>query len=160
MITLNNNNDSRTYIFGGWNGTVAPLDIVYTFDTPNNMWTSKASMKQRLWHHKAVAMDNTTAMVCGGMANYSYTSAQSPCYTYAILMCVGLCFNGGRWGMFWEKWGLILKSWKICVICDCEVVPHESYIWYQISTDRWSQAAQMNTARYAFGMATYKGTYL
>jgi hypothetical protein len=84
MITLQ---DSRPYVFGGWNGR-AVFNTVYAFDAINE-WTPRTPMPQPLWGHTAVAIDINTAMVCGGLNATALhaNSTQSQCCTYAICIC-------------------------------------------------------------------------
>jgi hypothetical protein len=85
MITL----QGRPFVFGGQsqNETLEPvtfyikLNTVYIFDTAKGVWSSRADMPVALQQHNAVATNNTTGLVCGGIQRFS--AIQSACYAYS-----------------------------------------------------------------------------
>jgi hypothetical protein len=82
MITLN----GCPFVFGGWSGVgVDPLNTVYAFDMDKGAWSGRAHMEMTLAFHSAVAMNNTTALVCGGLPSGDANLVQSACYTYSLI---------------------------------------------------------------------------
>ncbi|CAM6001804.1 unnamed protein product [Sphagnum balticum] len=77
MITLRFGDRVQPIVFGGYNG-MQNVRTVYTFD--NTAWHERAHMPVPLIHHRAVQLDNTTAIVCGGWQNDHI--ALSDCHLY------------------------------------------------------------------------------
>ena len=84
MITLHG---TRPYMFGGVNwSSYTASNTVYSYDK-TNAWTPRAPVEQPLWQHTAVAIDASTAMVCGGLTTTNINSTQSQCSTYTVCIC-------------------------------------------------------------------------
>jgi N-acetylneuraminic acid mutarotase len=79
MIILGDDK-GRPYVFGGMNATKA-FPTVYIIDMANNDWLERAPIPvTSLVDHSTVALNNTYALVCGGLVG---TTVQSLCHTYS-----------------------------------------------------------------------------
>jgi hypothetical protein len=82
MITLAN---GRPYVFGGRNIDNTVFNTTYTL-IMSSEWRKMAPMARGLYAHTAVALNDDTAMICGGAITSNQQSAQSLCSTYTMNM--------------------------------------------------------------------------